>query len=186
MRGKFWIAQYKSHPDSREGVRCETRPIEINRKILGRAWQQDARSVRETRRRLSLSLQWGHEGHICEVLQEDGCSSMYNWWLRILSVKFRVLYWYALYDIEIDSRCWLLFIWQVKNKPWLPWVYTWIWHCHEQLLQSLQHCMNGATNIKIYCSPHCFFYKFTNWCCKLVATGFLLCARDSVATFVMC
>jgi hypothetical protein len=22
---------------------------------------------------------------------------------------------------------------QVKNKPWLPWVFTWIWHCHEHL-----------------------------------------------------
>ncbi len=21
---------------------------------------------------------------------------------------------------------------QVKNKPWIPWVYTWIWHCREQ------------------------------------------------------
>ncbi len=22
---------------------------------------------------------------------------------------------------------------QVKNKPWIPWVYTWSWHCREQL-----------------------------------------------------
>jgi hypothetical protein len=26
----------------------------------------------------SLSKEQGHEGHILEVLQEDGCSSMYN------------------------------------------------------------------------------------------------------------
>ncbi len=22
---------------------------------------------------------------------------------------------------------------QVKNKPWIPWVYTWSWHCWEQV-----------------------------------------------------
>jgi hypothetical protein len=22
---------------------------------------------------------------------------------------------------------------QVKNKPWIPWVYTWFWHCREQI-----------------------------------------------------
>jgi hypothetical protein len=33
---------------------------------------------RETSRRLSLSLDRGHEGHIREVLLEDGCSSMYK------------------------------------------------------------------------------------------------------------
>jgi hypothetical protein len=31
---------------------------------------------RKTNRRLSLSLDRGHEGRIREVLQEDGCSSM--------------------------------------------------------------------------------------------------------------
>jgi hypothetical protein len=29
-------------------------------------------------KRLSLTLDCGHEGRICEVLQEDGCSSMYR------------------------------------------------------------------------------------------------------------
>ncbi len=39
--------------------------------------KQEIHSERETRRRLSLSLDRGHEGRIREVLQEDGCSSMY-------------------------------------------------------------------------------------------------------------
>jgi hypothetical protein len=39
---------------------------------------QEIHSEGETRRRLSLSLDQGHEGHIREVLQEDGCSSMYK------------------------------------------------------------------------------------------------------------
>jgi hypothetical protein len=33
---------------------------------------------KETIGRLSSSLDQGHEGRICEVLQEDGCSSMYK------------------------------------------------------------------------------------------------------------
>jgi hypothetical protein len=74
----FTCTLVRSHPDSKEGVRCETPPTEINSKILGRVWQQDACSERGTRRRLSLSLQRGHERHIREVLQEDGSSSMYK------------------------------------------------------------------------------------------------------------
>ncbi len=40
--------------------------------------KQEAHLERETSRRLSLSLDQGHEGRIREVLQEDGCSSMYQ------------------------------------------------------------------------------------------------------------
>ncbi len=66
----------RSHPDSKEGIWCETQPTEINSKILDWTWQQDACSEREARRRLSLSLERGHHGCIHEVLQEDGCSSI--------------------------------------------------------------------------------------------------------------
>jgi hypothetical protein len=75
----------RSHPDSKEGDRCETRSIEINSKILDWAWQQDACSEREARRKLNLSLERGHEGCIREVLQEDGCSSIYKSWLCVLT-----------------------------------------------------------------------------------------------------
>jgi hypothetical protein len=54
----------------------------MNSKILGRAWQKDTCSGKGTRRRLSLSAHRGQEGHIREVLQEDGCSSTYKSWLR--------------------------------------------------------------------------------------------------------
>ncbi len=77
----FTCTLVRSHPDSMEGIRGETRSIEINSKILDWTWQQDACLEREARRKLSLSLEWGHEGHIREVLQEDGCSSMYKSWL---------------------------------------------------------------------------------------------------------
>ncbi len=44
---------------------------------MGRG-KQEIHLEKETSRRLSLSLDRGHEGHIHEVLQEDGCSSMYK------------------------------------------------------------------------------------------------------------
>ncbi len=47
-----------------------------------RYWRDHSKQVlhseKETRRRRSLSLDRGHEGRIREVLQEDGCSSMYK------------------------------------------------------------------------------------------------------------
>jgi hypothetical protein len=46
--------------------------------MLGRAWQQDACLEGKARKGLSSSLKRGHEGRIREVLQEDGCSSMYS------------------------------------------------------------------------------------------------------------
>jgi hypothetical protein len=74
----FTCTLVRSHPDSKEGIRCKIRSVEINSKILDWTWQQDACLEREARRRLSLSLERGHEGRICKVLQEDGCSSMYK------------------------------------------------------------------------------------------------------------
>jgi hypothetical protein len=74
----FTCTSVGSHPDRKEGVRCEIRSVEINSKILGAAWQQEICSERETNRRLSLSLDRDHEGHIRDMPQEDGCSSMYK------------------------------------------------------------------------------------------------------------
>ncbi len=74
----FTCTLVRSHPDSDEGVKCETRSIGINSKILNEAWQREIHVEWKARRRLSLSLNVGHEGRIREVLQEDGCSSMYN------------------------------------------------------------------------------------------------------------
>ncbi len=53
-------------------------PFGTNSKIPSEAWQYGMHVERKARRRLSLSLDQGHEGRIREVLQEDGCSSMYR------------------------------------------------------------------------------------------------------------
>jgi hypothetical protein len=74
----FTCTLVRSYPDSKRSVRCETRPLEISGKILGWAWQQDVCSAKEAKGRLSLSLKRGHVGRIREVLQEDGCSSVYS------------------------------------------------------------------------------------------------------------
>ncbi len=113
----FTCTLVRSHPDSKESIRCETRPIEINSKILGWAWQQDACSGRETRRRFSLSLQHGHEGHFREVLQK-------------MAVQVCTIHDYAFrpynFVCPIDMPCMILelihltdcyLFSQVKNKP---------------------------------------------------------------------
>ncbi len=74
----FSCALVRSHPDSNEGVKCETRSVGTNSKILGGRDKQGIYLGGRTSKRLSLSLERGHEGRNCEVLQEDGCSSMYK------------------------------------------------------------------------------------------------------------
>ncbi len=133
----FTCTLVRSHPDNKEGVRCETRFVEMNSKILGWTGQQDACSEKEARRRLNLSLERGHEGRICEVLQEDDCSCMYKSWLFVLTCIMSVRSLSMPYN-HLRPGNWFtsliaVYFSQVKNKPWLPWVYTWIWHRQEQL-----------------------------------------------------
>ncbi len=106
---------------------------------------RQTRSVltRWSSRSLSSTLDRGHEGHICEVLQEDGRSSMHRTivaelccrkklsWVIITCCLWLIMIapWSATLNYNTD---WCLFL-QVKNKPWLPWVYTSIQHHCEHL-----------------------------------------------------
>ncbi len=74
----FTCALVRSHPDSNEGFKCETRSVGTNSKMLGGRDEQGIYLGGRTSRRLSLSLERGHEGRNREVLQEDGSSSMYK------------------------------------------------------------------------------------------------------------
>ncbi len=107
----------RSHPESAEGVRCKTRPIEINSKILGWAWQQNTCSGRETRRRLSLNMQRGNEGRgtrCCKKMADQVCTihdyafCLYN---CVCSIGMPCM---ISELIHIADCC--LFL-QVKNKP---------------------------------------------------------------------
>jgi hypothetical protein len=48
-----------------------------------------------------------------------------------------------LFSLEPIMRphAWLFIFLQVKNKPWLPWVYSWIWHHREQVRQPVSQLL---------------------------------------------
>jgi hypothetical protein len=58
-----------------KGLSVKPDPSGTNSKIPNEAWQYEIHVEWKAIRRLSLSLDRGHEGRIREVLQEDGCSS---------------------------------------------------------------------------------------------------------------
>ncbi len=66
---------------------------------------------------LSLSLERGHEGCIHEVLQKDGCSSMYSIYICLTSCNVmysRNMLQFPMFR-ESDSQYWLVFIfWRLK------------------------------------------------------------------------
>ncbi len=66
----FTCTLVRSRPDSNEGVRCETRSVGTRSKILVGRSKQETHLERETRRRLSLSLDPGNEGRIREVFKK--------------------------------------------------------------------------------------------------------------------
>ncbi len=151
----------------REGLSAKCDPLgQTARRWVGQSEQEYTWGWR-TSKKFSLTLDWGQEGCIREALWEDWCSSMYIttvvqmpvWQepaqisivlfvcyydylaLHYLSVIVIVLYsWYGCRtDYSLFS--------QVKNKPWLSWVYSWIRYCHEHLfcIDSINPvcCMNG-------------------------------------------
>ncbi len=61
-----------------KGLSVKLDPLEQTAKYWVGQSKQGIYLGKETNRRLSLSLDWGHEGGIREVLQEDGRSSMYK------------------------------------------------------------------------------------------------------------
>jgi hypothetical protein len=61
-----------------KGLSVEPDPLEQTARYWVGQGKQGIYLRRRTKRRLSLSLDQGHEGRIHEVLQGDGCSSMYK------------------------------------------------------------------------------------------------------------
>jgi hypothetical protein len=82
----FTCTLVRSCPDSNERVKCETWSVGTNSKIywVGQG-KQGIYLRRRTNRRLSLSLDRGHEGRIREVLQEESCSSIFKLSLCVLA-----------------------------------------------------------------------------------------------------
>jgi hypothetical protein len=71
------------------------------------------------------------------VLQEDGCSSIYKSWLCVLTCIISVCSLSMPYNCLLPGNLFTLlttvYFSQVKNKPWLPWVFNWISYRREQL-----------------------------------------------------
>jgi hypothetical protein len=61
--------------------------VGVNSKILGGPRQTRRMLTSQSNRSLSSTLDWGHEERICEVLQEDGHSSMYRTMIVYLFCK---------------------------------------------------------------------------------------------------
>ncbi len=74
----FTCTLVRSHTDSNEGGKREIQSIWDKQQGMSEAWRHEMHVEWKARRRLSLSLDRGNEGHICEVFQEDSCSSMYK------------------------------------------------------------------------------------------------------------
>jgi hypothetical protein len=76
-----------SRPFGKEGFERETWVVGVNSKILGGPKQIRRMLMEQSSKSLNLTLDWGHEGRICKVLQEDGRSSMYKLWLRDYAIE---------------------------------------------------------------------------------------------------
>jgi hypothetical protein len=124
-----------SCPVGKGGFERETWAVGVNCKILGGPKQIRWMLMEESSKILSLTLDWGHERRIREVLKEDGHSSMYKLWLHNYAVErnchelFVACYpWLIIVIPCSQARLAILinvYFSKVKNKPWLPWVYSW-------------------------------------------------------------
>ncbi len=74
----FTCALVRSHPNGNEGVKCEIRSVGTNSKILDGPGQTRNAFGNGTPQEAQSKPDRGHEGRICELLLEDGCSSMYE------------------------------------------------------------------------------------------------------------
>jgi hypothetical protein len=111
----------------------------------------------------SLCLEWGHEGRIHEVPQEDCCSSMYiNYYA--FCPESTCIHIFMLLPLGLGNLIhnidWLLFS-LVKNKPWHTWVYTWFWHHREQLQLIYFLCYN-AWDVFLCCGTQKKEEKYTH------------------------
>jgi hypothetical protein len=94
-------------------------------------------------------------------------------------------------NYSCNNRC--LFFTQVKNKPWIPWVYTWIWHCCEQVVSihgqaasCLHHTkkliaasVNQPTKSSTPALINIYFYIYMQFVCnKRSSSIFIICCNN--------
>jgi hypothetical protein len=127
--------------------------------LLRTAWLRTRAPRNGDRARVSRCSEGDHEGHICEVPQEEQSPNMCIAQNVCIIVKrnFNLIASIAgkpTSEIYIILRYWCVYVYflipakspflspmyktchtitgayfsQVKNKQWIPWVYTWSWH----------------------------------------------------------
>ncbi len=114
--------------------------------LLRTAWLR-TRALNGDKARISWCSDGNHAGHIREVLQEEHSLSMYIAQMMYIPksivvtlLMHRQTYCNSKHPLDLfpstymswnyacNNRC----LFQVKNKSWIPRVYTWSWHRREQ------------------------------------------------------
>jgi hypothetical protein len=131
--------------------------------LLRIAWLRTWTLRNGDRAGVSRCSEGDHEGRIREVPQEERSPSMYiaqN--VHCRKEEFQLYYKYC-WKTNIQDlhclHCWCVYVYflmpaksplffsriqtcptitgvyfsQVKNKQWIPWVYTWSWHCRKHI-----------------------------------------------------
>jgi hypothetical protein len=135
---------------------CEIGVVGTNNKLLGGPGQQGRYNKEESWQEAQSNLRTRPEWTYSWGASRDSRSNMYIVYMVILLQSMGMLWVVYLifcscliivvvaYIIHclcimissaaciIHSNAWCLFSLQVKNKPWPPWVYSWIWHHREQ------------------------------------------------------
>ncbi len=137
----FTCTQVISHPVSKEGVECETWAVRTNskilggpeqtRNILGKENQQEAQSNPGSRPWRTY-LRGAPGRWPFKYVQSYDCIIAC---MKEIAMSFcnMLPVFYHDYSVSVSSITMLIDVYfsQVKNKPWLPWVYSWIRHCRE-------------------------------------------------------
>ncbi len=119
------------------GCMCEIWIVRTNNKLLGGRDEQVGHKISVSRERPQSTREQGQDGHIREVLQGIAAQAYINVYKKLWCSWFigkekrpKIQY--------VGSMSSLFIFPQVKNKPCLPWVYSWIRHCCEQI--EYMHC----------------------------------------------
>ncbi len=135
----FTCTLLRSHPESKKTL-GETWATAI-KAINSILWTSVASRCLLTgmggRAELSMWPEGAHEGRICEVPQESWCSSMYiNCVYIVLQCKSKPCYIRTFFTIinhrplhvRVFCDCIITGVYfsQIKNKPWIPWVYMYL------------------------------------------------------------
>ncbi len=134
----FTCALVISRPASKEGVGCETWAVGTSSKILGGP-EQTRNILGRENQHMAVQVCTNYDCINC-LHKED--------YLNSVNIICALLWLLHVHEPKGNTD-WCLFL-QVKNKPWLPWVYSWIWHRPKQYCFGYCYCLWKKT-LLTYC-----------------------------------